>query len=106
MLTNFDDEAQVNRAIKAGALGYLLKGFSPNDLYEAIRTVQWPVECWNFLVDLPVELVLSLRACPEQREGMLRKVQPKGYEVTWMRCEATGFFDRSEFESGTGNLPT
>jgi NarL family two-component system response regulator LiaR len=39
VLTSFGDESQVFSAIKAGALGYLLKDSSPQELIEAIRCV-------------------------------------------------------------------
>lgn len=37
MLTTFDDEAYVVKALQAGAIGYLMKDIPPNDLAEAIR---------------------------------------------------------------------
>jgi NarL family two-component system response regulator LiaR len=36
-LTSYKDEELVQKAIKAGAIGYLLKNVSANDLAEAIR---------------------------------------------------------------------
>jgi NarL family two-component system response regulator LiaR len=39
VLTSFDDDERVFAAIKAGALGYLLKDTAPDDLLEAIRSV-------------------------------------------------------------------
>jgi NarL family two-component system response regulator LiaR len=39
VLTSFGEEGQVSKAIKAGALGYLLKDSSPDQLFQAIRQV-------------------------------------------------------------------
>ncbi|GAB4447443.1 MAG: response regulator transcription factor [Anaerolineae bacterium] len=39
VLTSFGEDEQVMRAIRAGARGYLLKDSSPDQLFEAIRTV-------------------------------------------------------------------
>jgi NarL family two-component system response regulator LiaR len=39
VLTSFADDAKVFGAIKAGALGYLLKDSAPHDLLQAIREV-------------------------------------------------------------------
>jgi len=39
VLTSFGEEGQVSQAIKAGALGYLLKDSSPDQLFQAIRQV-------------------------------------------------------------------
>ena len=39
MLTTFEDDFENQRALKAGASGYLLKSMPPNELLEAIRRV-------------------------------------------------------------------
>lgn len=39
VLTSFGDDAQITAAIKAGALGYLLKDSSPDELIHTIRSV-------------------------------------------------------------------
>lgn len=39
ILTTFDDDDFIFSALKYGASGYILKGGSPKDLFEAIRTV-------------------------------------------------------------------
>jgi len=40
ILTSFTDDEKVIAAIRAGALGYLLKDSSPQDLLEAVQTIQ------------------------------------------------------------------
>jgi NarL family two-component system response regulator LiaR len=39
VLTSFGEREQVAAAVRAGALGYLLKDSSPDDLFDAIRSV-------------------------------------------------------------------
>ena len=39
MLTTFEDDVENQRALKAGASGYLLKSMPPNELLQAIRHV-------------------------------------------------------------------
>jgi DNA-binding NarL/FixJ family response regulator len=39
ILTSFDEQARVSMALKVGALGYLLKDSSPDELVHAIRSV-------------------------------------------------------------------
>ena len=39
MLTTFEDDVENQRALEAGASGYLLKSMPPNELLEAIRRV-------------------------------------------------------------------
>lgn len=41
ILTSFGEEARLAHAIQAGAAGYLLKDFQPDDLLHAIRAVHW-----------------------------------------------------------------
>jgi NarL family two-component system response regulator LiaR len=40
VLTSFGEREQVAAAVRAGALGYLLKDSSPDDLFDAIRSVR------------------------------------------------------------------
>jgi len=39
MLTTFEDDMEIRRAIEAGACGYLLKSIPPNELVQVIRVV-------------------------------------------------------------------
>jgi NarL family two-component system response regulator LiaR len=54
VLTSFGDEARVSEAIKAGALGYLLKDSSPDQLFQAVRNVA------DGNLSLPQNLALKL----------------------------------------------
>jgi NarL family two-component system response regulator LiaR len=54
VLTSFGESKQVSAAIQAGALGYLLKDSSPDDLLHAIRSV------YRGNLVLPQDLALAL----------------------------------------------
>ena len=54
VITSFGDSKQVSAAIQAGALGYLLKDASPDDLLHAIRSV------YRGNLVLPQDLALKL----------------------------------------------
>jgi NarL family two-component system response regulator LiaR len=54
VLTSFGENKKVSSAIQAGALGYLLKDSSPDDLFHAIRSV------YRGNLVLPQELALTL----------------------------------------------
>jgi len=54
VLTSFGEKEKVAAAIQAGALGYLLKDSSPDDLFDAIRSV------YRGRLSLPQELATTL----------------------------------------------
>lgn len=54
VLTSFGEDKQVAAALQAGALGYLLKDSSPDDLFHAIRSV------YRGNLVLPQKLALNL----------------------------------------------
>ena len=39
MLTTFEGDVEIQRALKAGARGYLLKNMAPNEILDVIRQV-------------------------------------------------------------------
>jgi NarL family two-component system response regulator LiaR len=63
VLTSFGEEARISAAVKAGALGYLLKDSSPDELFHAIRSVSQG----NLSVphNLALKLVEELQRPPE-----------------------------------------
>lgn len=74
VLTTYQGDVQALRALKAGALGYLLKQMLRSDLADAIRTVhagkrRIPVEIANELADHATDEPLS-----ERELEVLRKV--------------------------------
>ncbi len=54
VLTSFGEKEKVAASIRAGALGYLLKDSSPDDLFDAIRSV------YRGRLSLPQELATNL----------------------------------------------
>jgi DNA-binding NarL/FixJ family response regulator len=44
ILTTFEGDVEIQRALKAGARGYLLKNMPPSELLDVIRQVSWPEE--------------------------------------------------------------
>lgn len=62
VLTSFGEEARISAAVKAGALGYLLKDSAPDELFQAIRSVHQG----NFSVphNLALKLVEELQRPP------------------------------------------
>ena len=69
VLTSFGEEGQVAKAIKAGALGYLLKDSSPDELFQAIRNVA------AGHLSLPSNLALKLM------QDLQRPLQPAAPEA-------------------------
>lgn len=81
VLTSFGEDKQVSAAIQAGALGYLLKDSSPDDLFHAIHSVYRG----NLVLpqDLAVKLVQSSDTYPAleqltERESDVLKLVAQG----------------------------
>lgn len=74
VLTSFGEDKQVAAALQAGALGYLLKDSSPDDLFHAIRSV------YRGNLVLPQKLALNL-VHPRLNEPTLDQLTERETEV-------------------------
>lgn len=81
VLTSFGDSEMVLTAIQAGALGYLLKDSSPDDLFHAIRSVA------RGSMTLPQDLALKLMQ-PQPTIARLDQLTEREIEV--LRLVAQG----------------
>src|SRR5580692_8165765 len=54
MLTTFDGDVEIQRALEAGARGYLLKSMTPESMFQVIRQVH------NGKAHVPVEIAMHL----------------------------------------------
>jgi len=71
VLTSFAEDDQILAAIKAGALGYLLKDSSPKELIEAIRCVHRGESSLHPVVARKLILGLGKEQRPEPQESEL-----------------------------------
>jgi two-component system NarL family response regulator len=85
IMTTFDCEEDVNRAMKAGARGYLLKDSTQEEILDAIRRVSLG------------ETYLPARIVQKVAEGM-RKPELSPREIEVLQCVAAG---KSNKEIGT-----
>lgn len=85
VLTSFGDSKKVAAAVQAGALGYLLKDSSPDDLFHAIRSVS------RGNLVLPQALVLKLMQ-PQSLRPTLDQLTEREIEV--LRLLAQGQSNR------------
>lgn len=74
VLTSFGEDKHVTAALQAGALGYLLKDSSPDDLFHAIRSV------YRGNLVLPQKLALNL-VQPKVNEHWLDQLTERETEV-------------------------
>ena len=74
VLTSFGESKQVLAAVEAGALGYLLKDSSPDDLFHAIRSV------YRGNLVLPQDLASKLMQ-PRQAEAALDQLTERETDV-------------------------
>lgn len=63
VLTSFDDDAQIVAAIRAGAMGYVLKDASPDELIDTIRGV------YRGNLSIPVEMMQVVLAGSSEEPG-------------------------------------
>lgn len=74
VLTSFGEDKHVTAALQAGALGYLLKDSSPDDLFHAIRSI------YRGNLVLPQKLALNL-VQPKLNETALAQLTERESEV-------------------------
>ena len=75
ILTSFSTEDKLVSAIKAGALGYLLKDAQPDDLFHAIRSV------YRGQLTLPPEMALDLLQASKQPDELESSLTERENEV-------------------------
>ena len=75
ILTSFSTEDKLVSAIKAGALGYLLKDAQPDDLFHAIRSV------YRGQLTLPPEMALDLLQASKQPDELEASLTERENEV-------------------------
>ena len=84
ILTSFDDQARVTMALKVGALGYVLKDSSPDELVHAIRSV--------YLGQLTVPAALARAALVQESAAALPPpTELTERELDVLRAIARGF---------------
>lgn len=75
ILTSFSTEDKLVSAIKAGALGYLLKDAQPDDLFHAIRSV------YRGQLTLPPDMALDLLQAAKQPDELEASLTERENEV-------------------------
>jgi NarL family two-component system response regulator LiaR len=90
VLTSFSDDDKVFPAIKAGALGYLLKDSRPSDLVRAIDDVQqgWP----SLQPDIALKVLNELNQ-PSDQPAFQNPLSPRELDV--LRLVARGLSNQS-----------
>jgi NarL family two-component system response regulator LiaR len=89
VLTSFPDDDKVFAAIKAGAMGFLLKDSPPEDLLDAIRTVHRGESALHPTV--ATKLIEELKR-PSALPPSAEPLTPRELDV--LRCLARGFTNR------------
>ncbi|MCB0167778.1 MAG: response regulator transcription factor [Anaerolineae bacterium] len=88
VLTSFGENKQVVAAITAGAMGYLLKDSSPDDLFHAIRSV------YEGKMALPQELLMTLMQMQTQPTSPAGLDQLTDRETEVLKRVAQGLTNR------------
>ena len=87
MLTTFEGDVEIQRALQAGARGYLLKNMPPTELLEVIRQVhagkkRIPPEIASQLLEHMSDEVLTEREIEVLREVGRRQPKPRDRRAT------------------------
>ena len=101
VLTSFGEDAKVSAAIKAGAMGFLLKDSSVDDLAHAIRSVH------RGNLSLPQELAQKLMAGLLGLEGEAAPAEElTRRELDVLKCVAQGMSNAEIAEALSVSVPT
>jgi two-component system, NarL family, response regulator LiaR len=87
ILTSFDEQARVTMALKVGALGYVLKDSTPDELVHAIRSV------YLGQVTVPAALARAVLG-PETPVALAEPAELTKRELDVLRALASGLSDK------------
>lgn len=103
ILTSFAEDEQVLEAIQSGALGYLLKDASPDELVSTIHNV------YHNRISLPPELARRVMLRSQKTESRPPAGDPTEREIEVLRCVAKGYSNKqiaSELSISTTTVRT
>ena len=103
ILTSFAEDEKVLEAIRSGALGYLMKDASPDELVSTIHNV------YLNRMSLPPDLARKVMLRPQKPNGIPADNQLTDRELDVLRCVAKGYSNKqiaSELSVSTTTVRT